>query len=1149
MRINYTSLMWHAAVLAAVLLTATLAALAAELPRTTVWSVTLKPGVGSPTPYPSAERADSVLVVSEHNVIRIDGRGKVVFKHDIGDNLGGMPACGDVDGDGQAEVVAGTWRGHIECFTGAGKAKWIAETHHEFGNWGCVVIAPQAGGKLADVLIMSQDGWLTCLDGKGRYRWSFRIAGAGQISAPAVADLNGDGKPEYVCGIEGGIVAITGEGRLMWQYAEREEFSRQVAVIADADHNGKPEVYMLMNGPTTVVYALDGTDGKLLWRVPVHAKAYCALSTADINGDGFGEIVASDKYNDVIVFSHTGKQLWKTTVGGNGIFWSPVVADVDADGNLEIVVGVRHADINGTSLFVLDAEGNVRGGYPQGGEAGSPEFVADIDRDGALEVVSCSSDTVFAYRFGNPTKLGAVLWPCYRGNSELTGSLLPIQAAKGAQTRPVAAVRKGTLLPKAFDTLLGETKVSAKWTVASPALAYVEVSVVDPTGKRSTEYFPPQTGKREAELTIAFSHGGRYSIDARLMDGATGRALLEEKRQVDYVPLATEKRMAAAAVKSGGAESASLATASPQIGAELDRRRATLMARLESLKARVNAVAAQKEFPQVVIAAAAALRAQAAREKSFAVFARKVAASSPTMLFAVWNDADPWDYVDPRDELPAQTTEKVAYSAWTYGNQKEDFCWSMVGFNPDPISIRVEPGDLVGPDGAKEPWEKHLAFMQVQWMPTIYRPTEVPDMLPAMNTARTVQLAPGSFAQVWMVLDTKGLAPGPWTVPLHFQSLTMAAAAVDASLAVEVLPIELPYPYPWKMCNWAWPSAYPEPLRKKVVESLISHGSNVMYAPAPTRTCDGEGRLVGAVDWSALDSLVAEAKPGDPFLFFGGISLSAPAGVSEDSPAYKKAYKAWMQEFVAHLASIGVTYRDFAFYPVDEPGNSGHTGIEQFIRAAKKLREADPQAPIYADPAGGAYTAEWMREIDPWVDVWQPDVGLSGRPDLHAIMATRGRRLWMYQAPGEVRNLDTLAFYRRQPWTALRDGARGSGFWVYCQANLWGVGPNDEPSYGTVSIEPTGVVESRRWRAAHDGVQDVTAVLVLDDTIADAQKAGVDQALIDKAKQTRSSAVLAVAGRGDTVEEPARWGLLQKQRRLIADATLHLHNAIAAKRS
>ena len=1138
-----------------------LAAPAGELPRTIVWKATFKPSVGSPTPYPSVTAADSVVVPTASGVARINGKGQVVFEYDMGDLVGAMAACGDVDGDGATEIVAGTVRGRIVCLTGEGKAKWTYEVRHPFVDYANVVIAHRQGHAVADILIKGQDGWLTCLDGKGRYRWNLKIVGPGQISAPAVGDLDGDGDPEYVCGIEGGIIALSSEGRLLWQYANENEFARQVAVIADADRDGKPEVYILMNGATSAVFCLDGATGKQLWTVPIPAKCYCALTVADINGDGYDEILYGTKYSDIVALDHTGRSLWKTTVGGNGIFTNPIVADLDGDGNLEIVYGVRAASADGKSLYVLDTQGNLRGGYPQDNEGNSAPVIADLDRDGLLEVVSCSSDTVWCCRFGNPTKLGRAPWPCYRGNAELTGCQLPRRAPKGKAAAAQEAAPKGLLLPKTFETILGETKVNATWTVATPKVSYVEAVVTNPLGMQSTRYFrtPPQT--KSVEVVFPFNHGGRYTIEARLYDPENQRALLAEVRQVNYAPLGAEQAMVEAAEKRL-TPSPSTVSASPQIAGELRRRAAVLSATFETLKARVAAlqghpeaslqgrrraaVPPTAEFPPEVIAAAAALRAQVARDTRYAALAGKTAAASPGMLFAAWQDPDPWDYVDPRDELPPAVSEKAASSAWCYGNQREDFCFNLVGFNPEPFSVRVEPEDLLGPEGAKAPWEKHLTLCQVVWMPTIHSPDEVPDMLPKMNSGRTVQLAPGGFAQVWLVLDTKDLAPGNWTVNLRFQSLTMAAAAVDASLNVEVLSVALPYPYPWKMCNWSWPTSYPEPLQDRVIEDLISHGSNVMYAPAPSRSCDAEGRLVGEVDWSALDHLAAKAKPGDPFFFFTGLPMRAPEGMGQDSPIWKKAFQEWMREFVEHLASIGIDRRHYAFYPVDEPGNSGHTSIDQLIAAAKVLREADPQAPIYADPAGAAYTTDWMRELDPWIDVWQPATSVAARKDLVEIMDTRHRQVWMYEAPGNVRVLSPLGFYRRQPWLALRDGVRGSGFWVYYYSNLWSVGKTKEPDYGTVWIDRDEVVDSRRWQAAHDGVQDATAVLMLDEAIADAEKAGVDPALCARAKQVRATAIAEVTINADP-DADTQWDVLQRNRRLIADTTIALREALAAK--
>jgi hypothetical protein len=190
--------------------------------------------------------------------------------------------------------------------------------------------------------------------------------------------------------------------------------------------------------------------------------------------------------------------------------------------------------------------------------------------------------------------------------------------------------------------------------------------------------------------------------------------------------------------------------------------------------------------------------------------------------------------------------------------------------------------------------------------------------------------------------------------------------------------------------------------------------------------------------------------------------------------------------------------------------------------------------------------------------VWQPELAIVKHygQALLDILSTRNRRVWCYEAPGDVRVLKPLGFYRMQPWVALRYGLQGSGYWVYQYSDLWGVAKK-EPDYGTVNVDRTAVVNSRRWRASHGGVQDVTAVIVLDQAIAEAEKAGLEPALVEKAKAARAAAVAEITVGQENLgpinimfsDYAVAFDLLQRHRRAVAEATIALRRALAAKSS
>jgi hypothetical protein len=198
------------------------------------------------------------------------------------------------------------------------------------------------------------------------------------------------------------------------------------------------------------------------------------------------------------------------------------------------------------------------------------------------------------------------------------------------------------------------------------------------------------------------------------------------------------------------------------------------------------------------------------------------------------------------------------------------------------------------------------------------------------------------------------------------------------------------------------------------------------------------------------------------------------------SPAWKKAHAQWLQTWVKHLAELGLDYRDYALYPVDEPGLTKGS-VDLFLSFAKPIREADPGIRIYADTVIGT-TLEELQRMAPYVDIWclqRSGYLLQEGADKLALVKAQGKTVWTYECLGNVKHQSPLGYYRAQAWLAWRHGLTGIGFWSYCTST-------DDPWFRSPSgdeylliYQGNGVVTSKRWEAVRDGVEDYNLLLAL----------------------------------------------------------------------
>ncbi len=319
------------------------------------------------------------------------------------------PALGDLDGDGDLEIVVTTVDGRTYVWHHDG-----SDFHDGDGN-------PATIGLFQ---IRPQEWYSFC--------------------SPALADLTGDGRLEIVLGTRYSdstadrIHALRNDGSDApgWPVILAANADMLCSpAVGDLDGDGSLEVLLITENDRLHVLNADGTPRPPFPIVFVANNASSGTSCpspalADFDGDGVLEIVAVSVTNarqaEIHVLNLQGQNLpgWPRAVAGASES-SPIVGDLTGEGTPAVLFGIGGADDSTPNLlYALRANGGAVPGFPLqlDGPIRPAPTLADLDGDGKVEIVYGGWDLrLHVWDLPAVWSPARMPWPTFKGNVQRTG--------------------------------------------------------------------------------------------------------------------------------------------------------------------------------------------------------------------------------------------------------------------------------------------------------------------------------------------------------------------------------------------------------------------------------------------------------------------------------------------------------------------------------------------------------------------------------------------------------------------------------------------------------------------------------------------------------------------------------------------------------
>jgi immune inhibitor A len=347
----------------------------------------------------------------------------------VGGAVQSKPAVCDIDLDFRSEVVVTSRNGTVHAFEDDGTRcpGWPRSTGGQI--LASAMLADIDDDGIVEIICGSTDGLVYAWNENGDLvnGWPVHLGGFEIWMSAAAADVDGDHLEEVVIGAYGGpLYVIDGNGQVLdgWPSPVGRGCGDGSPSIADFDGDGKLEI--AISGLFSNSIYLVSLEGKVRpgWpRWPFNCHELSSPVPADIDDDGLPEVAVSTSCGTIVAWNANATQcnVIEADAPDPILRCEPIFLDIDGNGSIEGLVGT--SDFGDGEVYVFGSEG-VLTGFPidVGGEIAATPVVDDLDGDGNAEIVAATkTGQVYVWRFVGPKQTGRIEYSQSRSNIWNTG--------------------------------------------------------------------------------------------------------------------------------------------------------------------------------------------------------------------------------------------------------------------------------------------------------------------------------------------------------------------------------------------------------------------------------------------------------------------------------------------------------------------------------------------------------------------------------------------------------------------------------------------------------------------------------------------------------------------------------------------------------